>query len=223
MCKDTEEFIEQMDQADVVFMELGLPTIKKTLFTPGIDLCLARVWYSRGSFPSALQGYSLGEYTVGILSQVFNMKDGLWLVLQRALLLQETMHHYNNSTHISSYIFRAQIGIVDAEVKKLNFGNEIFVSNYNMANYLVVTGTDRGMKALTKVLGSKVSYKKLNSKVILHSPFAKNISEKFKGFIDKVKLSQSVIPIISTCGDTVSSAATSLSLPAYWSAQFTSS
>ncbi|RYG98656.1 acyltransferase domain-containing protein, partial [archaeon] len=243
MYEESKEFKEQMEKADNVFRELGLPTMKETIFTPGVDvskemeklndaihmshpmfvalqLCLARTWYSRGSYPSALLGYSLGDYTVGILSEAFSLRDGLWLVYQRALLLQESKQH--DTAQICSYIMRTHLAVVDSAVKKLKLEKEIFITNYNMANYLVLSGTDRGMKALTKALGSKVPNKKLSSKVMLHSPFAMNISEKFKALIENIAFSPGVIPTISTVGE-FAQAAFQLSSAFYWTEQLISS
>uniref|UniRef100_UPI00036B6E90 SDR family oxidoreductase n=1 Tax=Nocardiopsis gilva TaxID=280236 RepID=UPI00036B6E90 len=54
------------------------------------EYALARLWMSQGVRPSALIGYSLGEYVAACLSGVFSLHDALHLVAERARLIQET-------------------------------------------------------------------------------------------------------------------------------------
>jgi amino acid adenylation domain-containing protein len=50
---------------------------------------LAQLWISWGIRPSALLGYSLGEYTAACLAGVMSLADGLTLVARRARLIAE--------------------------------------------------------------------------------------------------------------------------------------
>jgi acyl transferase domain-containing protein/acyl carrier protein len=53
-----------------------------------IEYALARLWMSWGMRPTALVGYSLGEYVAACLAGVFSLEDALKLVAQRARMIE---------------------------------------------------------------------------------------------------------------------------------------
>ncbi len=66
--------------------------LDRTLFAQpavfAVSYALARLWMSWGIAPSALLGYSLGEYLAACLAGVFSLEDALWLVAERARLIE---------------------------------------------------------------------------------------------------------------------------------------
>ena len=55
-----------------------------------VDYACAQMWRARGLRPSALLGYSLGEYVAACLAGVFALDDALALVIRRARLVAES-------------------------------------------------------------------------------------------------------------------------------------
>ncbi len=53
-----------------------------------VEYALAQLWLSWGIKPEAMIGHSLGEYVAACLAGVFSLEEGLWLVAQRAKLMQ---------------------------------------------------------------------------------------------------------------------------------------
>ncbi|PZG47441.1 hypothetical protein C1I98_13540 [Spongiactinospora gelatinilytica] len=54
-----------------------------------VEYALARTWAARGITPDGLLGYSLGEFVAATLAGVFTLSDALWLVAERAKLIDE--------------------------------------------------------------------------------------------------------------------------------------
>jgi acyl transferase domain-containing protein len=66
--------------------------LKQTIFAQPalfvIEYALAQCWLSWGVRPQAMIGYSLGEYVAACIAGVFSLEDALFLVAQRARLVQ---------------------------------------------------------------------------------------------------------------------------------------
>ncbi|HEY6322280.1 MAG TPA: type I polyketide synthase, partial [Thermoanaerobaculia bacterium] len=70
----------------------GEPPEAASIVQPAVfalELALAALWQSWGVQPTALIGYSLGEYAAACLAGVFPLADGLRLVARRARLLEQ--------------------------------------------------------------------------------------------------------------------------------------
>ena len=71
----------------------GRSTLDETRYAQpamfAIEYALAQVWLSRGVRPDALIGYSLGEYVAATLAGVFSLEDALFLVAERARMINE--------------------------------------------------------------------------------------------------------------------------------------
>jgi len=64
-------------------------TARTQLTTFVLQYALAALWQHWGILPQALLGSSLGEYVAACLAGVFSLHDALWLVRQRARLLDD--------------------------------------------------------------------------------------------------------------------------------------
>ncbi|MDJ0734083.1 MAG: type I polyketide synthase [Nostocaceae cyanobacterium] len=56
-----------------------------------IEYALAQLWQSWGIKPKVVMGYGVGEYVAAILAGVFNLEDGLKLVVERTRLMQASL------------------------------------------------------------------------------------------------------------------------------------
>lgn len=96
-----------------------------------VEYCVARMLLRFGIKPDALIGHSLGEYVAACISGVFSLEDGLWLISQRAKLMQKVQPGKMLALSISEEE-------VLTHIKKFPF---VDIATINAPNSCVVSGT----------------------------------------------------------------------------------
>ena len=92
--------------------------------------------------PDMVAGHSLGEFSALVANEVLTFEDGLKLVYQRALAMQE-------ACEINPSSMAAILGLPDEKVEEIcaSIEGEIVVpANYNCPGQLVISGTTRGIE-----------------------------------------------------------------------------
>ena len=168
--------------------------LKKTKVTqPAIFIhSIAAVKAADTTSTEMVAGHSLGEFSALVANGTLSFKDGLELVYQRALAMQEAC-----DLHPSS--MAAVLGLEDSIVEKICAETEGIVvpANYNCPGQLVISGeTDAVEKACIalKEAGAKRALI-LPVNGAFHSPLMQPAQEKFATAIENVRFNHPIIPI----------------------------
>lgn len=168
--------------------------LKKTKVTqPAIFIhSIAAVKAADTTGAEMVAGHSLGEFSALVANGTLSFKDGLELVYQRALAMQEAC-----DIHPSS--MAAVLGLEDSIVEKICAETEGIVvpANYNCPGQLVISGeTDAVEKACIalKEAGAKRALI-LPVNGAFHSPLMKPAQEKLAKAIENIRFNNPIIPI----------------------------
>jgi len=142
--------------------------------------------------PDVVAGHSLGEFSALVANKTLAFEDGLRLVSQRALAMQE-------ACEMEASTMAAIIGMEDEEVVKIcNEINDIVVpANFNCPGQLVISGSLKGVEmACEKLLeaGAKRALP-LNVGGAFHSPLMEPARIKLASAIENTHFSQGICPI----------------------------
>lgn len=142
--------------------------------------------------PDVVAGHSLGEFSALVANKTLAFEDGLKLVLQRALAMQEACEKEPST-------MAAIIGLEDEKVVEICGGiNEIVVpANFNCPGQLVISGSFKGIEiACEKLLeaGAKRAIP-LNVGGAFHSPLMESARIKLAEAIENTSFHQGICPI----------------------------
>lgn len=173
--------VTDMDSLSPVIIQLGLSCIQMTL---------ARLWKSWGIIPSAVLGHSLGEYAALNVAGVLSASDTIFLVGQRAVLLEENC---TAGTHAMLAV-GASVGSV---MKILNHENPE-VACINGPRETVISGPTKQMMSYSKTLKDVgVKCMVLPTAYAFHSTQVTTIVDSLRKVADSVTFHDPIIPVIS--------------------------
>ncbi|MEE8586140.1 MAG: beta-ketoacyl synthase N-terminal-like domain-containing protein, partial [Acidobacteriota bacterium] len=172
-----------------------------------VEYALAKLWESWGLRPSALIGFSLGEYTAACFSGVFRLEDALRVVVRRARLIEE----------LPAGAMLA-VPLPEREVSRL-LGSKLALASVNAPRLCVVSGTREAVEALQKRLQRQgLSARQLPTTHALHSPLMEPAAGKLSSFLEGVEFQPPRIPYAANLtGRPVT--ATQACDPQFWSLQ----
>ena len=153
-----------------------------------------------GFAPDMVAGHSLGEFSALVANGVLRFEDGLALVFQRALAMQE-------ACEINPSSMAAILGLDDQVVEEICAGisGEIVVAaNYNCPGQLVISGSTKGIKIaceLLKIAGAKRALP-LPVGGAFHSPLMEPAREKLQKAIEETEFHPPTCPIYQNVSTT---------------------
>ncbi|KAL2831415.1 hypothetical protein BDW59DRAFT_157843 [Aspergillus cavernicola] len=124
-------------------------TVQVQLAVVAIEIALAELWRSWGVHPDAIIGHSLGEYAALCVSGVLSVNDALYLVGQRALLIEQRCT-VNFSAMLATV---APAQAVEEYIRRAEF-QSCCISCYNSPSATVVSGPVAELQALGSSLRS---------------------------------------------------------------------
>ena len=137
-------------------------------------------------------GHSLGEFSALVANGALSFKDGLELVYQRALAMQEACDANPSS-------MAAVLGLEDEKVEEICAKIEGIVvpANYNCPGQLVISGETAAVEKTCEALKAAGAKRALLLPVngAFHSPLMKPAQDKLAKAIENTKFNKPIIPI----------------------------
>lgn len=155
---------------------------------------------TEGFAPDMVAGHSLGEFSALVANGVLTFEDGLKLVSQRALAMQE-------ACEINPSTMAAILGLEDDKVEEIcsAIENEIVVpANYNCPGQLVISGSNKGIEMACEKMKEAGAKRALPLPVggAFHSPLMEPAREKLKAAILETEFSNPICPIYQNVSTT---------------------
>lgn len=143
--------------------------------------------------PEMVAGHSLGEFSALVAAGALSFEDGLNLVYQRALAMQEACEQ-NPST------MAAVLALADETIEEIcaNITTEIVVAaNYNCPGQVVISGTFAGIEMASEKLKEAGAKRVLPLQVggAFHSPLMEPAREKLAKAIENTDMKAPICPI----------------------------
>jgi non-ribosomal peptide synthase protein (TIGR01720 family) len=173
------------EQADVATQKLN-----QTVFTQPalfvIEYALAQLWISWGIRPTAMIGYSIGEYVAACLAEVLSLEDALTLVAKRAQMIQELPEGA-----------MLAVGLSEEEIQPL-LNEKLSMSAINGSSLCVIAGFTDAVEALERQLSQKgIVGKRLQSSHAFHSVMMEAIAPTLHDLVKTFGLKPPKIPYLS--------------------------
>ena len=142
--------------------------------------------------PDMVAGHSLGEFSALVANKTLSFEDGLKLVYQRALAMQEACEAEPST-------MAAIIGLGDDVVEQVceNVDEVVVAANFNCPGQLVISGSFKGIEIACEKLKEAGAKRALPLKVggAFHSPLMEPARVKLAEAIENTKFSNGICPI----------------------------
>ncbi|MEV6559363.1 SDR family NAD(P)-dependent oxidoreductase [Nocardia sp. NPDC051756] len=169
-----------------------------------LDYAAAQMWLGRGIAPSALIGYSLGEYAAACVAGVFALEAVVPLVIRRAQLVAESEPGVMLTVGDSA---ERLAGYLDSELS---------LAAVNSPSAFVVAGREAAVARLEAVLAAEeIVCRRVPTSRAMHSHLLRPLRDRFEGMLAEVELKAPALPLISNVTGTWMTAGQALD-PGYW-------
>jgi len=150
--------------------------------------------------PDMVAGHSLGELSALVANGTLAFEDGLKLVYQRALAMQE-------ACEINPSTMAAILGLADEKVEEIcsTFTEEVVVpANYNCPGQLVISGSNKGIELACEKMKEAGAKRALPLPVggAFHSPLMEPAREKLQTAIEATSFNTPSCPIYQNVSTT---------------------
>lgn len=169
--------------------------LKATKITqPAVFLhSLAKVEAAGADFqPDVLAGHSLGEFSALVAGKSISFEDGLQLVQERALAMQE-------ACDMAESTMAAIIGLDDEQVDAAckASGETVVAANFNCPGQVVISGSVPGIESVVEQLKEAGAKRAIILPVsgAFHSPFMQPAKERLEAAIQKTNIVQPLCPV----------------------------
>ena len=155
-----------------------------------LEYSLATLWRSWGVAPDVVLGHSLGEYVAACIAGVFSLEDGLWLVAQRARLMQELPRD-----GLMSVIFADPPRVADALAA---YQGRVTIAAANGPENTVISGETEAVRSLMgEFKAAGIGTRRLCVSHAFHSPLLEPMLDEFERVAGQVEYQRPRIPLVS--------------------------
>lgn len=190
------------DEADKI---LGFPLTQTMFYGTAEDLkqtkitqpalfvhAMAKLEAADEIFPDAVAGHSLGEFSALVANKCLSFEDGLSLVFQRAMAMQE-------ACEATAGTMAAILGLEDHIVEDVckNIDEVVVAANYNCPGQLVISGSIAGIQMAVEQLSAAGAKRALVLEVggAFHSPLMEPAKEKLAKAIESTTFNTPICPV----------------------------
>ena len=169
-----------------------------------VEYSLSKLLLSWKLEPSALLGHSVGEYVAATIAGVFNLEDGLRIISKRGSLCERV----SGGAMLS-------VALGETELAEL-LPEGLNIAALNAPNLCSVSGEAEEIERFEKLLQKKkIESRRLHVKVAFHSKALDPILDEFEAELNKCRLSDPEIPLLSNLSGTWAEPG-QLSTARYW-------
>lgn len=147
---------------------------------------------SKEKEPKMVAGHSLGEFSALTVAGALSFEDGLYLVNERALAMQDATDEMEGT-------MAAILGLEDKIIEEICAGIEDVVvpANYNAPGQLVISGSVRGIETAVKKLSEAGARRALILNVggAFHSPLMQSAEERLAEAIEDTDFNTPICPV----------------------------
>lgn len=194
--KDLMDFSNEILGFDIlkIMFEGTDEDLKKTKVTqPAIFIhSVAAVKAIDGTGAQMVAGHSLGEFSALVANGVLSFEDGLKLVSERALAMQE-------ACDLNPSSMAAILGLDDAKVEEIcaSIGGVVVPANYNCPGQLVISGETKAVEVACNAMKEAGAKRALILPVngAFHSPLMQPAQERLASAIENAKFRKATIPV----------------------------
>ena len=137
-----------------------------------VEYALADLWKSWGVEPDIVLGHSVGEYVAACIAGVMSLEDGLWLIAERARLMQQIKRHGKMAV-----IFASE----EQVAAELGERDDVVVATINGPENTVISGEEAGVTEIAARFKSRdIGIRELNVSHAFHSPLMDEMLEEFE-------------------------------------------
>ncbi|MGA9772897.1 MAG: SDR family NAD(P)-dependent oxidoreductase, partial [Blastocatellia bacterium] len=156
-----------------------------------IEYALARLWMNWKIVPQSLIGYSIGEYVAACLAEVFSLEDALYLVAERAKMIQELPGGAMLAVPLS-----------EDQIRPL-LNDQLSLAAINGPEVCIVSGEKTSIADLAQSLSSRgIACQMLQVSHAFHSKMMHPLRSRFAAQVKNISLKAPVIPLISNVSGT---------------------
>jgi [acyl-carrier-protein] S-malonyltransferase len=194
--KDLMDFSNEILGFDIlkIMFEGTDEDLKKTKVTqPAIFIhSVAAVKAIDGTGAQMVAGHSLGEFSALVANGVLSFEDGLKLVSERALAMQE-------ACDVNPSSMAAILGLDDAKVEEIcaSIDGVVVPANYNCPGQLVISGETKAVEEACNAMKEAGAKRALILPVngAFHSPLMQPAQERLATAIENAKFRKATIPV----------------------------
>jgi len=159
-----------------------------------VSFIINKILNSKDVYPEMLAGHSLGEYSALAAANVFSFEDGVRLVRQRGLIMNQAIPDGQGA-------MAAVIGLDDE--KLISICQEVDgiceIANYNSPGQFVISGEKKAVYEAGQLAEQSAAKKVIQLDVSgpFHSSLMKVANEQFADIVNKVDFSTPQYPIVA--------------------------
>jgi [acyl-carrier-protein] S-malonyltransferase len=138
-------------------------------------------------------GHSLGEYSALVACGAMPFADALRIVAERGAAMQE-------AGRVAPGAMAAVLGLSDADAEALALeAGEVWPANYNCPGQVVLSGSLRGIDALTQIAGERgLKVRRLEVSGAFHTPLMQPAAERLAPALAAWRPAPPAVPFLST-------------------------